>query len=76
VGQALSWASQLLSKGQSAEASATAPPEVAFEESIAEKTNKLILNAMDQLTQRFASGELGAEDYAKQFAVLSAQLKS
>ena len=75
VGQALSWAGQLLSKSQSAEASATAPPEVAFEESIAEKTNKLILNAMDQLTQRFASGELGAEDYAKQFAVLSAQLK-
>lgn len=31
---------------------------------------------MDQLTQRFASGELGAEDYAKQFAVLSEQLKS
>lgn len=73
VGEALNWASQLLSKSKPAEA---APPEVTFEESVEEKKSKMILVGMEMLTQRFASGELSAEDYAKQLAVLSEQLKS
>lgn len=73
VGEALNWAGQLLSKTKPAEA---ATPEVHFEESVEEKKNKMILAGMELLTQRFAAGELSAEDYTKQLAVLSAELKS
>lgn len=73
AGEALKWASQFLNKAKPAEA---APPEVAFEESVEEKKSKLILAGMEMLTQRFAAGELSADDYAKQLAVLSDQLKS
>ncbi len=49
---------------------------MAFEESVEEKKSKMILAGMEILTQRFAAGELNAEDYAKQLGVLSEQLKS
>lgn len=73
AGEALKWASQFLNKAKPVDA---APPKVTFEESVEEKKSKMILAGMEMLTQRFAAGELSAEDYAKQLAVLSEQLKS
>ncbi len=72
VGEAMGWAGKLFSKGKPAETDA---PAVNFETTLEEKTNEVILAGMEQLTQRFAAGELSQEEYKAQFAVLVGQLQ-
>lgn len=72
VGEAMGWASKLFQKDKPADADA---PQVVFEASVKEKTNAMILAAMDTLTQRFAAGEVSQVDYKSQFAVLTEQLQ-
>ena len=70
VGEAFGWAGKLLSKDKPAEL-----PAVEFEATMEEKTNGPILDGMEQLTQRFAAGELNQEEYTGQFAELVEQLR-
>jgi hypothetical protein len=72
VGDAIGWAGKLFHKDKQTDAEA---PAVEFEASIEEKTNAMILAGMEKLTQRFAAGEVGQEDYKSQFSMLSEQLK-
>lgn len=73
VGEALGWAGKLFTKDKPEEGEEV--PAVAFETTVEEKTNEVILAGMEQLTQRFANGELSPEAYKEQFAVLEGQLK-
>ena len=72
VGEAMGWAGKLFQKDKPANAEA---PQVEFEASVKEKTNAMILAAMETLTQRFAAGEVSQVDYKSQFAVLTEQLQ-
>jgi hypothetical protein len=72
VGEALGWAGKLFS--QEKPLGLDAAP-VGFESTVEEKTNAVILAGMEQLTQRFATGELSQDEYKAQFAVLAEQLK-
>ncbi len=72
VGEAIGWAGKLFGGDKPAEADGT---QVVFEASVEEKTNGVILDGMERLTQRFASGELSEEEYKAQFALLTEQLK-
>jgi hypothetical protein len=58
VGEAMGWAGKLFHKDKPADAEA---PQVEFEASVKEKTNAMILAAMETLTQRFAAGEGGGD---------------
>jgi len=72
VGEAMGWAGKLFQKNKSADAEV---PQVEFKASVKEKTNAMILAAMETLTQRFAAGEVSQADFKNQFAVLTEQLK-
>ncbi|MFQ6539402.1 hypothetical protein [Aphanothece stagnina] len=61
MGEAVGWAGKLFNKEKPAEAAD--PQAVELEASVEDKTNAMILDGMERLTQRFAAGELSQEEY-------------